>query len=203
MRAVCGLPPITCMREAPGREALDQHVDDEAGDDAEHQAPVHVACRAWCRSCWRRRSGRSTACSGWRDRAAGPRRNGSSARWRCRSAAGCEIVSLTPRRWRSPPASAIHSAAHDHGGERHARSARPAAARPTSAMPAAAAATPPTHQRAFVADDHQPEPRRQRGAERRSGSAAPRASACSATRTSVPNAPWYISAKASSGSTRA
>ena len=67
-------------------------------------------------------------------------------------------------------------------------------------MPAAAAATPPTHQRALVADDDRPS---------RAGSAVHSAVRISgAARVSVfchenqlPKAPWYISANASSGST--
>ena len=92
--------------------------------------------------------------------------------------------------WRSPPASAIHSAADDHAGQRHRdlhderRRACQQRARPRP-RPAA------QHQRAFAADDHQAE---------RAGSAVHSAVSISgAARCSVfchenqvPNAPWHM-----------
>ena len=76
------------------------------------------------------------------------------------------MVSLTPRYCRSAPDSAIQAPPTDHAGERHRRSARPAAAHPAAAARRGRGQRP-HQQRAFAADDHQAELRRQRRAQRR------------------------------------
>ena len=82
------LPPTTRAAKPNGRDAHQRRRQSRQATMPNDQAPVHVACRGSCRACWRRRSAGSTACSGSPDRAAALRRDGSSARWRCRRAAG-------------------------------------------------------------------------------------------------------------------
>ena len=123
-------------REAARRER-EPEAERKARDDAEHEPPMHVGAgdaadldrlgeRSRRRLVERRRIAQRPFDELLED-----------ARSRCRPGAGCEIVSLTPRYWRSAPAIAIQAppttmpAMHDHRAadhvarQRHQRTAMP------------------------------------------------------------------------------
>ena len=112
------------------------------------------------------------------------------------------MVSLTPRYWRSQPASAIHSGAGDGAGHADEHGAGDVAGQ-RQALGQRRAGQAAQHQRPFAADDHQAGARGNAPRTAPSASAAPRAASVFCQENQSPNAPLNSSSQTSTGLTPA